>query len=316
MQQFDKGDAVEKTKIALVGVGKIARDQHIPALQKSKAFELAGAVSSHASDLDVPTYRSITELASARPDIRAASICTPPRVRVELVQEAFRSGLDVMIEKPPAQSVVEAELLGLLARLPGRVLFATWHSREAPAVAPARAWLEGKEVRGVNIAWKEDVRVWHPKQEWIWDEGIGVFDPGINALSILTEILPGQLRLKNALLKFPANKGAPIAADLEYCYADEATILVEFNFDQRGEETWDIIVDTNGGRLQLSNGAAEMRVDGSQIDVGPADEYPRLYNKFAGLLDERRSDVDLLPFFHVADAFILGNRQTVEAFSW
>ena len=50
----------------------------------------------------------------------------------------------------------------------------------------ARAsWSSGR------IIWKEDVHHWHPGQRWIWEPGgFGVFDPGINALSVLTEILP------------------------------------------------------------------------------------------------------------------------------
>jgi D-galactose 1-dehydrogenase len=45
----------------------------------------------------------------------------------------------------------------------------------------------------VNVIWREDVRVWHPGQDWIWQPGgLGVFDPGINALSIITHILPAR----------------------------------------------------------------------------------------------------------------------------
>ena len=51
-------------------------------------------------------------------------------------------------------------------------------------------WLAGRTIRRVECTWKEDVRVWHPGQAWIWEPGIGVFDPGINALSVLTRILP------------------------------------------------------------------------------------------------------------------------------
>jgi hypothetical protein len=83
---------------------------------------------------------------------------------------------------------------GALAARAGRTLFATWHSRFAPAVEPARQWLTPRRIRSVHINWKEDVRVWHPGQGWIFEPGgLGVFDPGINALSILTRILPLSL---------------------------------------------------------------------------------------------------------------------------
>jgi D-galactose 1-dehydrogenase len=40
-----------------------------------------------------------------------------------------------------------------------------------------------------------------------------------------------------------------------------------------------------------------------------------LYRRFAGLLRAGHSDVDLAPLLHVADAFMLGKRRVVEAFS-
>ncbi|TIP51034.1 MAG: gfo/Idh/MocA family oxidoreductase, partial [Mesorhizobium sp.] len=68
---------------------------------------------------------------------------------------------------------------------------ASWHSRYAPAVEAARDFLGSTTIRSAAINWKEDVRRWHPNQDWIWAPGgFGVFDPGINALSIATHILP------------------------------------------------------------------------------------------------------------------------------
>src|SRR3546814_20550411 len=92
-----------------------------------------------------------------------------------------------MLEKPPAATTTEICALADHARARGVTLFATGHSREAAGVAGARDWLSGKRIRAAHIRWKEDIRRWHPGQEWILDAGgFGVFDPGINALSILT----------------------------------------------------------------------------------------------------------------------------------
>jgi D-galactose 1-dehydrogenase len=43
-------------------------------------------------------------------EVDAISICSPPRGRLALIEQALRSGLDVMIEKPPAATLSEAEL--------------------------------------------------------------------------------------------------------------------------------------------------------------------------------------------------------------
>ena len=52
-------------KLALVGVGKIARDQHIPALASSEDFELVAAVSRHDGPEGVPLFRTIEEMLAA-----------------------------------------------------------------------------------------------------------------------------------------------------------------------------------------------------------------------------------------------------------
>lgn len=300
------------TRIALVGIGKIARDQHIPTIAASPDFELVAAVTGHQPPEGVPGFRTISEMAKAVA-VDAVSICTPPRGRLALVSEALEHGLDVMIEKPPAATLSEAEAFAELARQAGRVLYATWHSREAAGVEPARRWLEGKRITGVTCHWKEDVRVWHPGQAWIWEPGIGVFDPGINALSVLTRILPEPLLLQAAELRFPSNREAPIAADLDYTHG-VAPVRVEFDFDQRGLQTWDIHVETEGGMLTLSLGASRLAIGGAAVDVGEEPEYARLYRRFAELLARRESDADLSPFRHVADAFLLGRRATTIPF--
>ena len=302
------------TRIAVVGIGKIARDQHLPHIAANQDFELVAAVTQHDPPASTPGFRTIGAMMAAMPAVEAVSICTPPRGRLALVREAFDHGLDVMLEKPPAATLSEAESFAALAAASDRVLYTTWHSREAAAVAPARAWLAGKNIRRTTVTWQEDVRVWHPGQAWIWEPGIGVFDPGINALSVITALLPGPLLLDAADLRFPANKAAPIAADLTLADGAGAAVEVAFDFDRRGPQRWDIAIETDGGTLELSHGASRMAIDGVPVDVGDEPEYARLYRRFARLLATRTSDVDLSPFRIVADAFLLGRRAEVGPF--
>src|SRR5205807_1282851 len=175
---------------------------------------------------------------------------------------ALAAGKHVMLEKPPGATVGEIKPLLTAAAAAGRTLFATWHSRFAPAVEPARRLLDGRRVTAVRISWKEDVRVWHPGQAWIWEPGgLGVFDPGINALSILTRILPEPVFLTEAELSFPSNRQAPIAANLSLTTASDLPIAAEFDFRQTGPQSWDIRIETDAGQLKLSLGGARMSRD-------------------------------------------------------
>ena len=304
-----------KTRIAIVGLGKIARDQHVPSLAASSAFELVAVASPHSQLAGVPGYADIRALLEAVPALAAVAICTTPQVRFETARIALEYGCHVLLEKPPGMTISEVLALIEVAKSKGVVLFASWHSRYANGVEPARAWLAERRVRKVDVVWKEDVRVWHPGQTWIWKAGgLGVFDPGINALSILTRILPGSLALNDAELSYPENCATPIAARLSLTTTAGATVRMELNFLHTEAASWDINVDTDSGRLSLLNGGSVMHIDGQLVAVPQGKEYPGLYAQFAELIRTRHSDVDLSPFHLVADAFLCGRRVVVAPF--
>ncbi|MBV9561222.1 MAG: Gfo/Idh/MocA family oxidoreductase, partial [Bradyrhizobium sp.] len=166
-------------RLAVVGLGKIARDQHLPAIAATDGVELAALASRNARLPSVPCFPTIEALLRDGPDIDAVALCTPPQGRHALAAAALAAGKHVLLEKPPSATVAELTFLVEAARRAGRTLFATWHSRFAAAVEPARDLLAQRRIRAVRIAWKEDVRVWHPGQQWIWQPGgFGVLDPG------------------------------------------------------------------------------------------------------------------------------------------
>lgn len=302
-------------RIAIVGFGKIARDQHVAAIAATPGAMLAAVASRNASLPGVPHFATIEELLQKGPPIDAVSLCTPPQVRRVQAAAALAAGKHVMLEKPPGTGVAELDPLIAMAAGAKRTLFATWHSRYAPAVEPARQWLAERRINSVHISWKEDVRVWHPGQGWIWEPGgLGVFDPGINALSILTRILPKPVFVTAAELAFPANCQAPIAANLNLTDISGLPVTAEFDFRQTGPQSWDILVETDQGRLTLSSGGARMAVDGKVLAEGPDQEYRGLYRRFVELAAVGASDVDLTPLRLVADAFLLGKRTIVEPF--
>lgn len=306
---------MERIKIALVGLGKIARDQHIPALADDDAFELIGIASPHHKWNGLPNFDDLPALLRGQPQLAAVALCTPPQVRYEIARTALGHGLHVLLEKPPGVAVSEVVALADLAAQQRVALFTSWHSRHARGVEPAREWLRERNIRSVRLTWKEDVRVWHPGQTWIWKAGgLGVFDPGINALSILTRILPGPVVLKSAELFFPENCATPIAAHLSMSGADGMAATAEFDFLQTGPQTWTIDVDTDGGRLTLSMGGRDLSIDGREVDTPAIAEYPSLYAHFGELVRQRRSDVDIAPLQLVADAFLCGRRIEVEPY--
>ncbi|WP_420342137.1 Gfo/Idh/MocA family protein [Paenirhodobacter sp.] len=301
--------------LGLVGLGTIARNQHLPSLADTPALRLTATASRNAALEGLPAYHDIEAMLAAEPEMQAVSLCTPPQGRFEQAAAAIRAGRHVMLEKPPGASVSEVQTLAAMARDRGVTLYATWHSRAAAAVEEARRLLAHASIRRVTVTWKEDVRHWHPGQEWIWQPGgLGVFDPGINALSVVTRILPEPVHPTAAVLEVPANKQAPIAARLRMRTASGAPVEAEFDWLQTGPQTWDIRVETEGPEILLRQGGAVLLVDGAETITASDEEYRRLYARFAALIAQGASEVDLSPLQLVADAFLLGERRLVEEF--
>jgi len=302
-------------KLGIVGVGKIATDQHLPAIAANGDFQLLASASRHATVAGLPGFASIDAMLAQHPEIAAVALCMPPQHRYQAAHAALSAGKHVFMEKPPGATVSEVIHLEQLAQSKGVSLLASWHSRHAPAVQVMKSFLAKHAPRQVEIIWKEDVRHWHPGQEWIWEAGgLGVFDPGINALSIITEILPNAMFLQSGVLEFPANRDAPIAADLRFTDAHGLAVHAQFDWRQTGQQSWDIIVTTDAGVLRMADGGARLWLNELAQQLGDEGEYPSLYRHFAGLIKRGQSDVDLSPLRHVADAFMLGKRKLVENF--
>jgi D-galactose 1-dehydrogenase len=310
-----------RIRMAVIGIGKIAMDQHLPVIAKNGEYELVGVVSQRGVHAEgVPTFATPAALyAGAKVD--AVAICTPPHVRHAIAREALAAGKHVMLEKPPAATLAEMHDLTEAARDAGRVILATWHSRYNAAVDEAKARLRGQRLKALAIEWKEDVKRWHPGQDWVWDAGnFGVFDPGINALSILTKIAPAPMFVKAAKLFYPENRDSPIAASLRFscpAAAASAPLSAEFDWRQEGEQNWNIDIETEAGaKLRLTHGGSRLWVDGALAVEKPMQEYEGIYAHFAELLGNHASEMDAGPFQLVGDAFLVGSRRTVAPFHW
>lgn len=312
-----------RIRIAIIGLGKIARDQHVPAILESSSFKLVATVDRYDSnDLeilkDVPCFKSIEELIESGIKIDAVALCTPPQVRRQIAEVAINQGWHVFLEKPPGATLAEVIALRNAAKEKDISLFTAWHSRFAQGVKPARTWLAKRAIKSVRIIWREDVRIWHPGQTWIWQPGgFGVFDPGINALSIATWILPCPFFVKNADLFVPKNQAAPIAAEVAFHDEQGFPIIMDLDFRQEGPQSWDIIVETDQGNLTLSKGGVKLSIAGKQVMAEEHElkgEYPGLYKRFAAIIRAGISDVDVSPLRLVADIFLTASVHMVEPF--
>ncbi len=95
-------------RLALIGMGKIAHDQHVPAIAGEPAIALAATVSRNGEGVEgVPHFHDIADLIASGQGIDAVALCTPPQVRRAIAMQAIQAGWHVFLEKPPGATLAE-----------------------------------------------------------------------------------------------------------------------------------------------------------------------------------------------------------------
>jgi predicted dehydrogenase len=301
-------------RIAIIGYGKIAEDQHVPSIEGNGRFELVGTSSRSGQGLG-QKFTDWRELIRSVDGLEAVAITTPPGPRYEIARECIQAGLHCLLEKPPTAGLAEIADLDCLAQGQGVSLFTTWHAQHHSTVEVAAKALAGKRIKSMQIQWHEDVHKWHPGQRWIWEPGgFGVFDPGINAFSIATKIFPGGLFVQSADLSFPENAQTPIAADVTFSSPEaDGSLTASLDWRRSEGEEWTITIETaDGASVRLEDGGAQLIVNGEKTADSGIGEYPDIYRVFVDLIDRRRSLVDVAPLRLVADSFLVGGRKQVD----
>jgi predicted dehydrogenase len=301
-------------RIAIIGYGKIAEDQHLPSIEANSRFDLV-ATSSRSSNGVAQKFTDWRELIRTVEGLEAVAITTPPGPRYEIARECIAAGLHCLLEKPPTAGLAEINDLACLAEAKHVTLFTTWHAQHHSTVDAAARALAGKRIRSMEITWHEDVHKWHPGQLWIWQPGgFGVFDPGINAFSIATKIFPGGLFVQSAELQVPSNAQTPIAADVTFSSPQaDGPLRASLDWRRTEGEEWTISIETSDGTaVRLEDGGARLILGGQASTDSGIGEYPDIYRTFVQLIDERRSLVDVAPFRLVADSLLVAKTTWVD----
>jgi predicted dehydrogenase len=285
-------------------LGQIVRAQHAPFLlspSNDTGLELVAAVSpnSRLPDFAGRQYPSLAEMLAAEPEVSAVSIASPTMTHAALAREAITAGRHVLLEKPPTTTLSELRDLARLAEARRVVLCTSFHARHNASVDWAQALLAdtpGGEPDHVSIEWREDFDRWHAGQTWPWREGgFGVFDPGVNALSILVHLLPGtEIRVLRALFELPAGSATPSRVEVRFGIGSGGTGDVVFEWRRSGEDVWDITLqrrraDDRSETLLLHNVRTLLHPAAGRDGAGPGRARRGVYWRLPRL---RRSDRD------------------------
>src|ERR1041385_3307868 len=123
-------------RIAIIGYGKIAEDQHVPSIRGNPRFELV-ATSSRSGQGVAQCFTDWRELIRSVEGLEAVAITTPPEPRYDIAREGLLADLHCLLEKPPTTGTAEIADLDCLAQAQQRTLFTTWHAQHHATVGRA-----------------------------------------------------------------------------------------------------------------------------------------------------------------------------------
>ncbi|HUX19862.1 MAG TPA: Gfo/Idh/MocA family oxidoreductase [Spirochaetia bacterium] len=105
-------------------------------------------------------------------EIDAVDICTSPKWREPLIAAAAKRGLPVLIEKPMALNVAQAQKYAKIAEDAGIPLMVEYPFRFLPAVQRMKELLDGGPLgRPISVEGNLQTTWNPPKGHWTWDAG-------------------------------------------------------------------------------------------------------------------------------------------------
>lgn len=185
--------------LAIIGAGIIA-DAHLAAAAASQRVKIVAVVEPVQERRHLLALRAgaqpfadldaLLQDHDARAAVDAVLICTPPSIRRELVEAALNAGLPVMVEKPLAHCVGDAQQLVRLAeRYPNTPTAVAFCHRFTPAIREMKRRIDRGDL-GTLVRFENVFACWHPTMQTHWmsdpskSGGGSLLDTGCHGLDI------------------------------------------------------------------------------------------------------------------------------------
>ena len=252
--------------VGVVGVGAMG-ENHVRVYHKMEEANLVAVsdVSERAlkkieKKYDTNGFTQFSELLE-NPEIEAVSVCVPTTFHHDVVMEAIKNKKHVLVEKPIAFTVEEAEEMIAAAKEAG-VKLATGHvERFNPAVQKAKELIENEVIGDlVTISAKR----------------VGPFPPRIKDVGVAIDLAIHDLDVMNFLIEAPVKQVyATMSSILDQSdFEDHAEIMVSFDEDITGilEVNW--LTPYKRRQIEITG------TDGI-ITIDYIDQSIEVYGKFA-----------------------------------
>ncbi len=265
-----------KIKIGLIACGKIARRHHVPELLKlDKRAEINALYDLNKTNADslkkelslnCTIFNSIEDLLKS--DIDAVIISTPNNSHFEITIQALEAGKHVLVEKPMAVSLKEADKMIASAKAKKLYLQVNQTVRYTPTYQKIKQLIDKgtigvpQHIRCIRTASCSPDKEWSPGAKWFISKEFGggiIMDIAVHMIDMMAWYA-GDIDNIYAVNKV-------ISADSEV--VDNVSAVIEFNKGATGvlELSWNLTPECSLLEIYGSKGAIRLGFDGDEIKV-------------------------------------------------
>lgn len=186
---------MERARIAVIGLGTISQNVHLPILTKLSDAEVVavcdldvGKAQFLARKFNIPRfYRDYQEMLEAEKEVVGVDICAPTNLHHGMAIAALESKRHILVEKPLARNQKEALDILAVSKKVGKKVMVGMNNRFRPDAMILKSFIDGGELGKVyyaKVGWLKKMSVanpWFLRKEQsgggvVLDLGIVMFD--------------------------------------------------------------------------------------------------------------------------------------------
>ncbi len=247
-------------KLALIGCGSIARRSHLPAFKKlgveivglaSRSLSSAEAAAEECSGANVfDDWRKLLDL-----DVDGIDICSPNAFHVDQAVAAAEAGKHVLVEKPMACTLDEANDMLEAANDSAIVMHVAHNLRYVPTLVAARENVPRVgQIVGVRAAFGHSgPHGWAPDATWFFDKALSgggaLIDLGVHAIDFVRFVTGLEVTDVNAMAF--GNESVEDAAHLTMRFETGAVCSLHASWVARPAPDFGLTIFGTDGTLHL-----------------------------------------------------------------
>lgn len=187
---------MEKTKLAVVGLGSISQVMHLPILSKLKEAELVAICENNNSRFkniskkygSVKAYKDVSEMLSDNPDIEGVVIATRTDNHMDTSIKCLEAGKHILVEKPIGLNAAEAKKIVEAGEKHKKIVMVGMNNRFRADAMLERNFVRAKELGDIFYVKTGWLKSKSSNEKWFTNmeiAGGGVFvDNGIAMLDL------------------------------------------------------------------------------------------------------------------------------------